>query len=218
MTTISGLLIAHVRKILADSIKEVLTENVARHGTNAAARFGLSAYVLAVASVEAVMNEAFLGHMAQSAYQTSPLWGLGKRWVENLELGQKVLFVPQLLFNQTLDPTAQPYQDFKTLLRVRNDIVHYKRKDKPPKYVGPLSDRGIALTADEPERSDYSWTDKLSSTHCILWAHNTACETVLALEELTPKDKPSYPFLLAPNFQPIPQSWLANHLQRGQLS
>lgn len=66
-----------------------------------------------VASVEAFVNEVFLGSMAQSFMRGSPLWSLSEDWLEKVELREKLILVPQLLFGQSLLRGEQPYQHLK---------------------------------------------------------------------------------------------------------
>lgn len=206
--SISGEFIDHVRKLLSDSLGDSLTGKFARHGTNAATRHGLSAYILAAASIEAAINESLLGPMTKKLYQDCELWNLGVDWLKSVELTKKLLIVPQMLFGQTLDAARQPHQDFCLLVRIRNDLLHYKMQPHVPKYVRYLTERGIALKASNTEGADYAWPHKLSCTHGILWAHNTACDVVSKLESFIPEDKRSFVFPLSANYKRIPESYL----------
>lgn len=206
--SISGNLIGHVRKILDESLIDSLSGKAARHGTNAATLHGLSAYILAAASIEAVMNESFLGGMTTSLYKECAIWKMGNDWLKSLELTKKLLLVPQMLFGATFEVGSQPYQDFCLLVRIRNDLLHYKMGYDIPKYVRHLTERGIALTACNREGADYAWPHKLSCTHGILWAHNTACHVASKLESLIPEDKRSVVFPLSENYKRIPESFL----------
>jgi hypothetical protein len=95
--------------------------------------------------------------------------------------------VPQLLFGKSFSNDAQPFQDITQLIKVRNDLVHYKVPSKSPKYVIDLIQRGVGLAADATsEDEDYSWPDKLSTSEGIRWAHNTACQAIEALINFMP--------------------------------
>jgi hypothetical protein len=212
--TISGDLIAHVRFLLLFSLKRALSDDVARHGINAAASFAFPAYITAVASVEAFLNEHLLGYTARMFFRESPLWSIDyERW----DIGTKLIIVPQILFGVTFDKGAQPAQDFLLLVRVRNDIVHYKMQENPPKYIADLSQRGIALTSDHLRNGgpDYLWPQKLSSTEGIRWAHNTACKVIHKLVEFIPEEHRDILGSLAVNYEEIPvthiQEWFNRH-------
>src|SRR5262249_49692078 len=97
MMTISGDLIAHVRFILYNALNHAISGNVARYGINAGARFAFSAYITAVASVEAFLNEQLLGPVAQMLFRDSSLWSIK---YDKLEIQTKLIIVPQMLFGR----------------------------------------------------------------------------------------------------------------------
>ena len=204
MMAISGDLIAHVRFILSNALNNAISGNVARYGINAGARFAFSAYITAVASVEAFLNEELLGPVARMLFRDSSLWGIK---CDKLEIQTKLIIVPQMLFGTTFDISAQPAQDFRLLVKVRNDLVHYKMQGSPPKYIADLSQRRIALTNDQVSTMgvDYLWPQKLSSTEGIRWAHNTVCKVVHKLVEFIPEEYRGVLGVSAPNYQEIPR-------------
>jgi hypothetical protein len=89
------------------------------------------------------------------------------------------------------------------LIKVRNDLVHYKMQFEVPSYVKHLQQRGVAL--DIPNSS---WVDNLSTSEGIRWAHNTVCEIIRALGKLATST--SHPALISMAnhdfFSPIPES------------
>ena len=206
--TISGDLISHVRFALDASLKQALTGNVARHGNNAYSHHAFPAYVSAVASVEAFVNEQLLGASSRLLLRDSPLWLIQNDALDKLDLKMKLILVPQMLFNQTFDISAQPYQDFDLLVKLRNDVVHYKLRDNPPKYLSSLEDRGIAITSDSMVElgADYPWPSKLSTTEGIRWAHNTACAVVNKLVSFIPDKNRDFLGSTSVNFKALPKS------------
>jgi hypothetical protein len=219
--SISGELIAHVRLILELSLQYVLTGKGVRHGNNGYTPHALPAYVLAVAAIEALLAETLLGDMTRAVWRTSPLWNVDAKTLERLETRVKVTIVPQVLFGKSFVPGGQPFQDFDLLVRVRNDVVHYKMNAGVPKYVRALSQRGIALSYPLPTASpisvDYNWIQKLSCTEAIRWGHNAVCSVVQKLVEFLPDPENDATMLvhLAKNFQPIGDeyvpAWLSAH-------
>lgn len=202
--TVSGDLISHVRRIYEMALEDILSGKGVRRGVNGYTRHALPAYVITVAAVEAFVNEAFLSFVAQQFFKESPLWNLPRDWTEKIELSKKLILIPQLLFGRSLSRDSQPYQDMALLIKVRNDLVHYKMKGEPPKYLRSLDERRISLTARNP---DYLWPHKMSSSEGIRWAHNTACETIqAAVHCITPKNYPLRS--LAQNFSPISDSYV----------
>lgn len=180
----------------------------------------LAAYVLAVASVEAFINEVFVGPPVlarQGQTVAGPLDIEGD--LEGLDLRTKLVLLPQLAFGKTLSRDRQPYQDMAMLIKARNDLVHYKMRDRAPKYVAQLLQRGIALV---PERDlcdpaghlfGAAWTRVISTVEGIRWAHNTACATVMALGELMAPEARLARWLVG-NFKAVPDTWIREYAQR----
>lgn len=215
--TISGTLIEHVRLVLEWSLRYALTGHGVRHGDNAYTPHALPAYIASVAAVEALVNETLLGPMIRVSLPGSPLWNLKTDTLQKMELTTKLVLVPQVLFGNSFRPDAQPLQDFQLLQKVRNDMVHYKMQLEAPRYLQPLTDRRIALTAATAEEpADYPWVARLSSTEGVRWAHNSACEIVQQLVLFVPENHRqivALPFL-AQNFQPIPETYIAERVRQ----
>lgn len=179
--TVSGDLIRHVRHIYEMALEDIASGKVVRRGINGYTHHALPAYVVSVAAVAAFINEAFLSFVAQGFLKGLPLWNLPKDWLEKVELSHKLVLVPLLLFGQSFPRDSQPYQDMALLIKIRNDFVHYKMQGEPPRYLKPLDDRRISLSAPTKDQYiDYVWPHKLSTSEGIRWAHNTACEVVQA--------------------------------------
>ena len=214
-TTISGDLIADVRASFELSLDYVLKRKGVRHGINGYTPRAFSAYVASVASIEAFLNEAFLGTMPQVIFPDSPLWTFREDTLDRLDIREKLMIIPKLLFDVSFERDAQPYQDFNLLVKARNDIVHFKMQVRSPNYLADLSQRGIALTAENKVNADYSWPSKLSCTEGIRWAHNTACKIIHRLVGFVPEGKPLFARHMAGNFVEIPdqyvQGWFKEH-------
>lgn len=220
--TISGDLIHHVRRLYEMALDDIAEGKGVRKGINGYTYHAFPAYIIAVSSVEAFVNEEFLSFMAQAylknspPWKNSPIWNLPKDWLEGIELKQKLVLVPQLLFGQSFIPNAQPFQDMALLIKVRNDLVHYKMQGHPPKYLKHLDERRISLVATSSLDADYIWPSKLSTSEGIRWAHNTACVTVQKLASFA-TSLPYYTTLsyAVENFSPIRDSyvegWFATH-------
>jgi hypothetical protein len=136
-----------------------------------------------VAAVEAFVNESLLGQFAKIQCKESGLWNISDDTIDRFDIRTKLIIVPMLLFGNTFSRDAQPFQDFATLVRIRNDGIHFKMQLHAPKYVRDLSQRDIAITYDgiKENVADYDWPSKLSTTSGILWAHNTSCRVVQEL-------------------------------------
>ncbi len=194
--TISGDLIENVRALYQLAVREISRGRVSQHGLNAYTDYALSSYILCVAAVEAFVNEALLSDQVAWITGGSALWRLRREWLERLELRDKLILVTQLLFGEALDPGKQPLQDFVLLLKVRNEVVHYKR-GAPPKFINEFVARGLALSArfreehpDAPLAQPWAWD--LQCTEGIRWAHNTACRIAQDLAARVPAELDEY--------------------------
>ncbi len=207
--SVSTNLIHHVKQLYETSLKYLASKRGVRYGINGYTDHALPAYILAVAAVEAYVNESFLSNLSRTVFKDSPLWELQTDWVEKLELPVKLVLVPYYLFGKSFARDRQPYQDMMLLIRVRNIFVHYKMTSTPAKFLRALDDRRISLVAPQaPTGGDFAWAHKLSSSEGIRWAYNTACNTVQALADFIPKDKADFgTFGLASSFAAIPESY-----------
>jgi hypothetical protein len=196
--TISGDLITHVR-VLHKMAQDV----IAHGGTTDLTPFAIPAYILAVTAVEAFVNEIFLSDFGSLVLGESRLL---PDEAEKLDVRLKLILFPQFAFGQTLPKAEQPYQDMDLLVKLRNELVHYKMNTKPPTLIKQLAQRKIAMgvPAEEESGGPLSWTDRVSTLEGIRWANNTACETVLALLALAPPEKQPSLARLGHNFQQIP--------------
>ncbi len=149
---------------------------VLREGINVLTDWAPSAYVLAVACVEAFLNEMFLSPATEDFINSEVLKTISAEWLEKVDIGPKLVIVPQLVSGRTFARNQQPYQDMQLLIKVRNAFVHYKMKFEIPSFLKPLQDLGIALKW-EP----MPWASALSTSEGIRWAHNTACCTMREL-------------------------------------
>jgi hypothetical protein len=194
--TMSGTLIRNVRALYELGLRQQIAGNVLRYGINGYTDHAFSAYIIAVAAVESFVNETLMDQSAENRTCGSALWKLRRNWLERLELRDKMIILGQLLFGKSLDPSAQPLQDFNLLLKVRNECVHYKC-GAPPKFMEEFIRRDIALTSRirklNPEtRLSQPWASDLSCTEGIRWAHNTCCKVVQVIVASIPVSEEQY--------------------------
>lgn len=214
--SISGDLIGDVRIALFASLDLAHSGKVRRIGDNSYTPHAYSAYVSAVASIEAFVNETFLGWMCRGATASSALWQIPENSLERMDLLLKLVVVPQLLFGITFEHDKQPFQDFALLCRVRNDIVHFKMQlRKTPKYVQTLAQRRIALVESADEAGPWPW--KLSSTEGIRWAHNSACSVAGKLATFIPEASREHLSHGLGNFTPIPAEAVSHWLSSKRI-
>jgi len=154
-----------------------------RIGINAAAlpQMSLPAYVLAVAAVEALVNEICVAEHNWIFTRSSPFWRQNRRRRERMPIRDKLLTVPRVLYGKTFDENAQPYEDMVRLVEIRNELMHYKMRAVYPEEVRWLAGEGIALPYLGGDETVHAWPDLLSCTEGIRWAHATACRTAQEL-------------------------------------
>ena len=215
-SAISCALIHQVKRMYLMSLDDALNGNSVRHGINSFAVDGIAAYIIAAASVEAFINETFLTLFPRAQFKDSPLWNMPTDWLEKVELSAKLILIPQLLFEKTFRQNEQPYQDMSLLIRIRNDMIHFKMHIKPPKYISHLSERGIALVASDFKENgaDYAWPHKLSCSEGIRWANNTAYLTIQKLTEFVDSSYKESVLRTASNFVMISDSFVSDWYMR----
>ena len=169
-------LISHVREIFSITIQEARLKGWTPDAGPLFTPRAYPAFVSAVASIEAFLNETLLGRPGRVLYPESVVWKFLDD-LERLETRSKLLLVPQLLLGRSLARDRQPFQGFNLLVRMRNDIVHYKAKNAPPSYVDQLVQERVALPKPGPSQS-YCWQHQICSHEAIRWAHNVACSVV----------------------------------------
>ncbi len=196
--TISGSLISHVRKLFRDGLQVLARGNVLvqTDKRNGYTDLALPAYIISVAAVEAFTNETFFGPTARLVLKGTSLYELRDEWIETVDLREKMVILTKLLCGTTLRRGEPPFQDFTTLVSVRNKIVHYKMDLKTPKFVGELNQKKIGLDIKPPGDIEgqfvQPWVWEISSTEGIRWAHNTATRMMRHLIETIPESKDEY--------------------------
>lgn len=202
---ISSYLIEHVEKLYSIATDKVRgrddSESKGPHHTPLA----IPAYILAVAAVEAFLNELYLSSFGEMILGVKMLTGAAKP-LEQLDLRAKLLLVPHVAFGRALEANRQPYQNMTLLIQLRNELVHYKMGMRPPTAVNVLAQHGIAVrvSPEEEQGGPHPWAHRVSTLEGIRWAYNTACQTAVALLDLIPDDKRERVEMFRRNFREIP--------------
>lgn len=191
--TISGSLINQVRLLYETTLNNWFGKrNTIQQGINVYTDSALPSFIISVAAIESLINEIFLSDLSKHyILGNSPFYQIDTGSLERMEINQKLLLFPYLAFGTTLDKSTQPYQDFATLVKLRNEIVHYKMKSVPPKFFQNLSDRKIALQLTQKNKTDNEhhvqfWISEINCSEAMRWGYNTVCETVFALTKVVP--------------------------------
>ncbi|MBE3143702.1 MAG: hypothetical protein IMZ61_07250 [Planctomycetes bacterium] len=194
--TISGDLISQVARWFYEGLRSLAGGNVTvlREERNGYAPSAMPSYIVAVAAVEAFINEAFLSPIARLHFEGSSLYQLNCDWLERVDIREKIIITARLLLGATLKRDKQPFQDFRMLVAVRNEIIHYKMDATWPSFVRDLNQRKIGLDRKPPKGSDaivmcaQPWASEISTTEGIRWAHNTAIGMMQHMIEIMPGD------------------------------
>lgn len=158
------------------------------------------AILLSAASTEAFINElAECVSQSSLADLSSELRNfasvLGEVESSRGSLNLKYLLAAQTLSGSAFDKGSNPFQDFATLVTLRNDLMHLKPRDKitsvapgavveVPKYVVGLQQRGLARTP--PAGDMLSWFNRLQTAEMATWSTETAQAIILAVLAMIP--------------------------------
>ena len=150
-------------------------------------RAALVSVIFAAVSLEAFLNE--LIELAQdfSLYDDEPSIVLSfaslMSDIEKIQGSVETRFnVAHWMFvGRGYDKSASPFQDFKLLFQVRNDVMHFKpdplreevAQEPTPRITEKLRDRNILNTSSAPD-SSRSWVQTLGTRGVAEWACNTA--------------------------------------------
>jgi len=202
--SISSDLIQYLRDLYVTSFNDIVVRNGNAENINGFTRHAIPAYIIATSAVEAFLNEMFLSPAGRSFFKNisddTKYW----EWLEKVELPYKLILIPQLFLNRTFATNKPPYQDMKELIKLRNELIHYKMAFKEPNYVKDMKQKKIAL-----DDVGTTWTHNVSSLKGIWWAHNTICATIQELISFsTPETHPLLAQLNGHNFyDPWPESF-----------
>jgi hypothetical protein len=133
---------------------------------------GVTAFPLAGAIWEAILNEQFTSDLVSHAYGKNLLFDIideADKW----DIKTKTLMFPKFLFGREFDNSKALYSDFVSLIQIRNNIVHYKYSlyEGPDKAINNL--RTQKITYPKPDKTGCPWHMELFSTECIRFCINT---------------------------------------------
>jgi hypothetical protein len=142
----------------------------------------LETIILVAASLEAFINEYIDSKsrkLSRKSDHREMARLLNKLTEEKIELKLKWQLVPQIIWQKQFSQDQKPWQDFDVLIRLRNDLLHYKGqlhpRDYVPKYLGQvvhLLSKYEEPVCDLSGRSD-DWVDRICNYEVAKWAYNT---------------------------------------------
>jgi len=159
------------------------------------------AVLLAVASLEGFINE--LADMA-SVFRGDPRLAMLAEIVQDLEedgasLRTKFRIAKWILTSEPYDEGKRPYQDFKTLLALRNALVHLKSEkfdfdretgsvatDKAPPFLRDLEAKKLLRVITTSPSARAPWVARVSTSAVALWSCDTAKAMAQSLIDVLP--------------------------------
>lgn len=180
---LSWIMFISLRDLYFSELKKVLTTNASRNKMHGYTMHGITAFPIAGAVWEAIINEYFTSDLVSHDYKKNLLFDIideADKW----DIKTKTLMFPKFLFGRTFDNSQSFYSDFTSLIQIRNNIVHYKHSlyEGPDKAVRNL--RTQKVTYPKPDNIDCPWQMELFSTECIRFCVNTISEFAKALSDL----------------------------------
>ena len=160
--------------------------------------------------------EAFINELAEAAARdANGPWMTGLPGVDLLRdlaetldaiedaqgsIGLKYHMASKILSGRTFDASKVPFQEFDTLVKVRNEIVHPRHRDRTRGggYIEPtspairdLQQRGLTTTrgrksGDVP--GGISWLNEIECARTATWACQAAREIITAVLTMLPQD------------------------------
>jgi hypothetical protein len=143
-------------ELCIECLKEAHPTDLGTTAANNLCAHARDVYIFSVTALEAFINETLLSEFYIPALTEVPRKIFIKTF-EDFSIKEKYHLLPLFLFGKTYDKGKQPYQDFSTLVKIRNRLIHHKEGvEEPPQ-----------LSAEEARK-----------------AYNTACQMVFKLFEL----------------------------------
>jgi hypothetical protein len=171
----------------------------------------LSAILFSALAVEAFINELpeAAARDANGPWMTGlPGVDLLRDLAETLDMiedsqgniGLKYQMASKILTGRTFDSNEAPFQDFNTLVRVRNEVVHPRHRDRTREggYIEPaspairdLQQRGFTTTRGRKagdSSGGMSWLNEIECGRTANWACEAASEIITAVLTMLPQD------------------------------
>jgi hypothetical protein len=207
--TISGPLLTQARAAYDRCIADGTSARVFVTKDNNHSPYAMTVFILSVAVVECFMNEvAFINYHWKQDAQSKDLLDEFTAVESQLSPLQKCSDLPEKLWGKKFDKSRPPYQDFYHLVKIRNEITHYRME--PSKFAEDYLEylRSRKELLGTPGQFGFGHLDPVLNTKAAKWAYNTACRMAKQLIELAQDE--TKPFVkenlsdLRSNFREIP--------------
>jgi len=157
----------------------------------------LDAYIMSVTALEAFINERIAiylqilnNRIAMKLADSAEINRLKiLEMLKEQDLVTKYRMMPVLLWQKAFDETRSPFQDFVSLVSIRNDIIHYKmpfydEQNQKPKWARKLEEKHILLPQPVVHDQYRVWIDEMCTLKGAKWAYNTSCRMMKQFAKL----------------------------------
>ncbi|WP_159520254.1 hypothetical protein [Sunxiuqinia indica] len=169
---LSGILFQNLRYIYFTELKKGLKEKISRNKYHIQSQQSITAFPLAIAVWESLLNEVFLSDIVRHHYRDNLLVEISNE-AERWDLKTKTLMYPKFLFGKTFDKTSHNFANFQTIAKIRNDIIHYKFSlyEGPDKAMKNL--RSLNVSYPKPKDVKCPWHMEIETSECVRFCINT---------------------------------------------
>lgn len=170
--------------------------------------------VLAINLWEYLLNSAFQNDNVLE----NTVFGEAKEALEKWDIKTKTLVYPKLLFNkEIISKNESLWEEFQLLLKIRNELVHYKNSF----YEGPAKEletlRRKKLTIRKRDFFIMDWHDEISTTEFARWCINIVVELWERLHKLT--EDSVFDTFYKPNMDlKITEEWVKDEMKKKNIS
>jgi hypothetical protein len=160
----------------ANAVADLENRSLAKHrgrdgSTMTYTPHAIQAVLMSVMALEAGINEVetWIG----SGFAGPPR-SFGADFKRKLPLHEKWSTLPRQFAGTDFDRSARPWQDFRTLIALRDSIVHFKWRDaKVPKFMRALQSWDLTI----PAAPGIYWFDAAMTDRVATWATAT-CDSM----------------------------------------
>lgn len=140
----------------------------------------MTAILLSAISAEAFINElgTLLSNIHVNIIRSEPAI---RRWVslgnlleqleaDHIQIKSKYLLLSHIIPGTPFLKGEPPFQDFSLLIDVRNDFVHPKAQQEPPKYFQHFLNKGWLVSGKDEEVKFLGWMNRMKTPEIANWA------------------------------------------------
>ena len=178
------------------SIKDLCDGKKFHSGINGYTISAVAVYPLALTIWEAFIYETVLSPYFGEIRNKKEISNIPLELIDKWDIETKSVIIPQLLYGKTFDKGKPPFQDFSSLVAIRNSIVHFKynkSNDRTLKAIDNLYNKNIFLHSpflkENGNITIYNWTESISSIEGIRWAINTIVKMAKQLSDFVPEGR-----------------------------